>query len=277
MTAITLAILIAAFGGPTTMSTTFEHDGKTIRAIAPAAGVTTSEMVLAEGIFGIAAVTKAAAAAYALQVEGAWRFPAVDGEDWEPGTPLYADFANSRLSTDETVGPNVGVAEQAKASSATEGVARLIPTARLASTDVVANDSDDAAADGVAIYAWPMPSGLCELRFVSPTDTDSFIPDDVGADGIIVVDSDTAAGGAQLYIDEDAAVPLRCNNPHGVDLWVPTQGGRLLQVKHSATPATGAVPLFLDEDVAAADRLQFVSPTNTDAAVRTAYRSAHAV
>lgn len=126
-------------------------------------------------------------------------------------------------------------------------------------------DVDAAATDGRALLVCQGAAGAIFAANTegSATTAVAFASED---DKLVIQhNADPAAnlGGVQVYFDEDAdeGARLLCVSPYAMDVWVPTLGGRLLRVKHSADAATLGVAVYHDDND---DRLEFVSPTNTN-------------
>lgn len=138
-------------------------------------------------------------------------------------------------------------------------------------TPIAFKDADGAAAAGVSVYVHvdevlEQGTQLAHLEFVSPTNADGTGTTISGGQTYYIQDDDNAAtGGFALYYDEDATLGSRLLANTGRDCWVIIGGGRAIKVTHNATPATPGVLVYFDEDAANSyDRLQFVSPTDTN-------------
>jgi hypothetical protein len=91
----------------------------------------------------------------------------------------------------------------------------------------------------------------------------------------ITHDADPAAGGLQVYFDEDATQPSRllCNNTViGKDVYAATNNpAYMLQIKHSATASSLGVAVNYDDG--ADNRLEFTSPTSANGTLDLALNS----
>ena len=142
----------------------------------------------------------------------------------------------------------------------------------LTTVDTIAvNDLDAAATNGNDVYVAVSTTGVPYLACNNAGGTaDSFFTT-VGLDAVLVAHNASPSGllfSAQMFFDEDATVGARMlhANSNLGNVWVRTVRGYLFKVTYSATAATDGVALQFDDDGAdsGADRLLFVSPTDTD-------------
>lgn len=91
------------------------------------------------------------------------------------------------------------------------------------------------------------------LEFVSPTNAHGSFTCNNGGDTVAVIDNDNAAAGTiQLYCDDDATDGdrLQVNNPFGVDVYLRTNTGRYLKLKHNTSASGDGVPVYFEEAAA---------------------------
>lgn len=246
-------------------------DALTVDVIAPAGGVASSEVLISGGIKGVTATAEGAGNKVAVLTEAVFSLPKATSHAWTEGMPLFWDQANAK-ATPLPVGPHIGEAESAALLAATTGRVIVRPSCSpLAATPktLTLTDDDNAAATGTALMVAVDGKGAY-LASANAGGADAHFKDADAADAVVVdYNANPAAnlGAVQVYVDEDAALGSRflCVSPLGLDLFVPTVGGRFVRIAHDADAATSGVALYFDDDGAdAAARLLFVSPTNED-------------
>ncbi len=127
-------------------------------------------------------------------------------------------------------------------------------------------DDNSAATAGTDINVVPdldRPP-MAHLESTTANDADMDVDTEEGSDALPIIDSDSP-GGVALYFDEDAPRDARFNATisTGYDVYVPLRSGRLLRVKHKASP-TGVITHVDDDAATASDRILFVSPSDAD-------------
>jgi len=137
-----------------------------------------------------------------------------------------------------------------------------------AETTLTVKDDDNAASTGVAVYVRSAPGLLGGFEFVSPTDAEGKWGDD-DSNIVKMHDLDGAATlSFQVYFDEDGIAGSRFlinNTVTLTDLYVPLSNGQLIKLTHDASAASNGVAIYFDEDGGTvAERVLFVSPTDTD-------------
>lgn len=101
-------------------------DGHIITVPAPIGGADAGEIVMINGLFGIAVNTAPEGEKVALNTVGVWRFQKKTGEDWEIGEPVFWDY-QSRICTtsSKNFNPMIGLATEAAGKNDKTGVVRL--------------------------------------------------------------------------------------------------------------------------------------------------------
>lgn len=244
--------------------------GSVVSLTAPTGGVTRDTPVMVGGFFGMPHNTAAAGASFELITEGEFTFPKATGAAWAEGDVLYHDSASQNL-TKTRIGPAVAKASAAATSGATTGRAIIIKGApSLSARTLNVMDDDSAASNGTAVNVVQLDS-TNRLFLESTTANDASVTVQVDeADDYIVVGDNDSPGGVQLYVDEDAdgGSQLLANLDGAIDGYLVTAGGRMVRVKHDASPTGEGVALYVDDDAAdKTERFLFVSPTNADATV----------
>ncbi len=108
------------------MSTTYTQPGDVMEFTAPAGGVTRGIVVLIGGLPVVPVDSAAAAASFRGLSCGVHTLPKTTSETWTQEQPAYWDAANSKVSTDPTVGQlPIGQVVAAAGSSDTTGSVRL--------------------------------------------------------------------------------------------------------------------------------------------------------
>jgi predicted RecA/RadA family phage recombinase len=102
------------------MGTTFKQPGDVITLTAPTGGVVSGQAYLIGGLFVVAMSTAAVGVAFEAAVTGVFALPKTASQAWAEGQRVYWDVANSRLDSDDTLGPCVGVATVVVGSGSTE-------------------------------------------------------------------------------------------------------------------------------------------------------------
>jgi predicted RecA/RadA family phage recombinase len=132
------------------MATNYSHDGEIVTLTAPGGGVTSGTPVKIGAYFGVPIATAAAAASFALAIEGVFDLPKATGVVAE-GALLYWDATAETVSTSGD-GPAVAVAELSALSGAATVRAKLQPAA-------LADARDDYAQDGKFRAVWDATAG----------------------------------------------------------------------------------------------------------------------
>lgn len=107
------------------MASNFLKPGITNTFTAPTGGVTIGVPVLIGGLFVVPLSTVAAGLPFEGDSEGIWFFTKNTGEVWVEGQPAFWDVANLRLSTDPSVGLNIGSIAFAALTGDVVGYVRL--------------------------------------------------------------------------------------------------------------------------------------------------------
>jgi len=133
----------------------------------------------------------------------------------------------------------------------------------------IMTDDNSAASNGTALTIVHQDENVGKLYSANATNAATTF--EIGASGPVVdvYDDTGAAGGVQIYFDEDAAEGkrLQCVSPTNADLWVKTQQGAWLHIYDNNDAATAGVAVYIDDNGGTASaRLLFVSPTNVSGA-----------
>ncbi len=107
------------------MASNFLQPGCVLELTAPTGGVVSGTPILIGSYFVIPLVTAAATVRFNGQLDGVWTLPKTTSEVWAEGESVYWDAANSKLSTDPSLGLPVGAVHIAALSADTSAAVRL--------------------------------------------------------------------------------------------------------------------------------------------------------
>lgn len=107
------------------MATTYVQPGDTMELAAPTGGVTAGLVYAVGGFLGVATATATATTRTNFVIRGVHLLPKVTAETWTEGQAAYWDLANTKVSTDESLGLPIGTVALAGTSSDTTGYVRL--------------------------------------------------------------------------------------------------------------------------------------------------------
>jgi predicted RecA/RadA family phage recombinase len=100
------------------MARTYQQPGDVVTCIAPTGGVTSGVPVFIGQRFVIPQTTAAAGAQFEGMVEGVHALTKTDSQAWAEGQKIYWDVANAKCDVSPLVGPFIGFATEAVASTA---------------------------------------------------------------------------------------------------------------------------------------------------------------